>query len=212
MIVIDRDWAEWHNAYDDPASTLSRRLAVVRERVGDALDRCGPGPLRVISLCAGQGRDLVGALESHPRRDDVTARLVELDPRNAAEARRLAGAAGLARVEVRVADAALIDEYADLTPANLVLACGVFGNISDVDVERTIAHCAQLCAEGGYVVWTRHRRPPDLVPQICRWFDQYGFASRWLSDAAERFGVGLHQRVAPPTPWRPGSRMFTFDR
>jgi hypothetical protein len=33
----------------------------------------------VISLCAGQGRDLLGVLADHPRREDVRARLVELD-------------------------------------------------------------------------------------------------------------------------------------
>ncbi|GHD35622.1 hypothetical protein GCM10010335_31060 [Streptomyces galbus] len=30
-------------------------------------------------MCAGQGRDLIGVLAGHPRRDDVRARLVELD-------------------------------------------------------------------------------------------------------------------------------------
>jgi hypothetical protein len=31
-------------------------------------------------MCAGQGHDVLGALPDHPRRGDVTARLVELDP------------------------------------------------------------------------------------------------------------------------------------
>jgi hypothetical protein len=42
----------------------------------------------MIRLCAGQGRDVVGALVDHPRRVDVVARLVELDPRNVAHAQR----------------------------------------------------------------------------------------------------------------------------
>ena len=55
------------------------------------LDRAPAGHVRLISLCAGQGRDVIGVLTGHPRRDDVRARLVELDERNVALARRAAG-------------------------------------------------------------------------------------------------------------------------
>ena len=85
-----------------------------------ALDAAPPGPLHAISLCAGQGRDLIGVLARHPRRDDVTARLVELDPRNAAAARDAAEVADLPRVEVVTGDAALTDQYAGMVPAYLV--------------------------------------------------------------------------------------------
>ena len=42
--------------------------------------------------------------------------------------------------EVVTADAALTDAYAGLVPADIVLACGVFGNITDEDVDRTVAY------------------------------------------------------------------------
>jgi hypothetical protein len=96
--LVAEDWYAWHDRYDDPRTGLARRLALVRDRVRAALDEAPPGPLRVISLCAGQGTDLIGPLSRHPRRGDVTARLVELDPRNTAAARRLADEAGLDRV------------------------------------------------------------------------------------------------------------------
>lgn len=51
-------------------------------------------------MCAGQGRDLIDVLSGHPRRAEVTARLVELEPRNAAAARQRAAAAGLPLVDV----------------------------------------------------------------------------------------------------------------
>jgi hypothetical protein len=101
------DWHAWHDDYGQPDSALGRRLRVVQEQVRLALEDCPPGPLRAVSLCAGQGHDLLGALERHPRREDVTARLGELDPRNAALAKRAAEATGLSRVEVVVGDAAL---------------------------------------------------------------------------------------------------------
>jgi hypothetical protein len=205
-----RDWYAWHSDYDTPGSALARRLVAVRERIREALDAAGPGPLRMVSLCAGQGRDVLEVLAVHPRRHDVTARLVELDPRNAALAAQAADTAGLHSVEVRVGDAALTDQYADLVPADLVLICGVFGNISDADVRATIGYASALCAPGGTVVWTRHRRPPDLVPRICHWFAEQGFEQRWLSEPGDGFGLGVHRFTGHPRPLRPGTRMFTF--
>jgi hypothetical protein len=96
------DWHEWHDAYDTPDSYLGRPLALVQSRVRLALDEAPPGPLTAVSVCAGQGRDLIGVLAEHPRRGDVRARLVELDDRNAEVAARAAGAAGLSGVEVVV--------------------------------------------------------------------------------------------------------------
>ena len=157
------DWHEWHDAYDSPDSYLGRRLALVQERIRLALDEAPPGPLTAVSLCAGQGRDLIGALHDHPRRADVRARLVELDDRNVAVARAAARAAGLPDVEVLAGDASLTDHYAPLVPADLVLVCGVLGNLVDADVERTIDHLAQLCRPGGTVVWTRTRHFRKLV-------------------------------------------------
>ena len=60
--MAQRDWHEWHAAYDNPGSGLARRLAWVQDQVRAALDAAPAGPVRVISLCAGQGRDLIGAL------------------------------------------------------------------------------------------------------------------------------------------------------
>jgi hypothetical protein len=153
--VSERDWYAWHADYDNPDSGLSRRLGWVQDRIRAALDDAPPGPFRAISLCAGQGRDLIGALSGHPRRADVTARLVELDPRNTEVARRLAAEAGLPDVEIVTGDASRTSAYADLVPAGLVLACGLFGNITNAHIERTIGYCTQLCATGGTVVWTR---------------------------------------------------------
>lgn len=207
-----RDWHDWHDAYDDPDSPLSRRLEVVRERIRIALDEAPPGPLRVVSACAGQGRDLLPVLAAHPRRGDVQARLVELDPRNVAVARAGAAAAGLATVEVVEDDAAWTDRYLGLVPADLVLMCGVFGNITDEDIERTVGYCRQLCARDGIVIWTRHRKPPDRCEQAAAWFEHHGFTRVWLREPDIEQGVGVHRLATEPDTMVPGERMFTFVR
>jgi hypothetical protein len=208
----DTDWRAWHAAYDDPRSWLGERLAVVQARLAEALDTAPPGRLRAVSLCAGEGRDLLPVLAAHPRGRDVTARLVELNPHNAAAARRSAEERGLPGVEVVTGDAALSDACAGLVPADLVLACGIFGNISDADIEHTIGCLPQLCTAGAAVFWTRARSEPDMVPQICRWFGGHGFEQVWVSDPGHKYGVGVHRFRGQPQPLAAGTRMFTFIR
>ncbi|MFE1318955.1 class I SAM-dependent methyltransferase family protein [Kitasatospora phosalacinea] len=205
------DWSAWHEGYDDPGSWQARRLRAVQELVREALDGAPAGELRIVSLCAGQGRDVLGVLADHPRRADVRARLVELDPRNTATARRLAEAAGLgARVEVVTGDAALPARYAGLVPADLVLVCGVFGNLTDADVARTVRACRALCRTGGTVIWTRHREAPDLVPRILDWFAGAEFEQLRLSPPDAGYGVGAHRFTGTPDEPAPEQRMFDF--
>jgi hypothetical protein len=204
------DWKAWHEDYDRPASELGQRLWVVQQRLRHALGTLPDGPLRAVSLCAGQGRDLIGVLAGHPRRGDVRARLVELDPRNAGRARAAAEAAGLGQVEVVTGDAGLTDHYRGAVPADIVLICGVFANIVDADVLRTIGHCPELCAPGGVVIWTRRRDTPDRVPWIGEWFERCGFEPLWLSEPSVTFAVGVHRFRRRSRPLTSGTRMFTF--
>jgi hypothetical protein len=209
-VAAERDWWAWHERYDDPGSSLAQRLAVVQARVADALSAAPSGPLRLISMCAGQGRDVIPVLASHERGRDVSARLVEIDPRLAGAARQAAARAGLDKIAVVTGDAGVGGAYTGLVPADIVLACGVFGNITEADIEHTIGCCTQLCAGGGTVVWTRARSAPDLVPQICSWFSERGFELVWLSEPGLKYGVGVHRFAGQPQPPGPGSRMFTF--
>jgi len=203
------DWHAWHEAYDDSGSDLARRLEVVRERIARVLDAAAPGEIKVLSICAGQGRDLLGALEGHPRRGDVRALLVELDPRNAEAAREHAARIGAGGVEVLVGDASLTSQYQTLAPADLVLSCGVFGNLTAQDIQRTIGHLAALCRPGGTVVWTRHRKEPDLVPTVCDWFAEDGFTLESVTPPGQT-AVGVHRYTGQVRRLVPGARMFTF--
>jgi hypothetical protein len=208
--VARTDWHAWHSAYDDPDSWQARRLLTVRERIRSALDDAPPGPLTVLVLVAGQGRDLIPELAVHPRRHDVTARLVELDPRNAESARSAAGAAGLAGVEVVTGDAALTDHYVGLAPADLVLICGLFVHIADEDIHQVVRHAPGLARRGGRVIWTRDHGEPDLVPQISGWFADQGFEKVWETGPEVRHAVVEHRSRRDSVPLAPGTKLFTF--
>jgi hypothetical protein len=209
-----RDYQAWHRQYDDPDSAVSQRLGVVQRRLRELLDAAPPGPIRVISICAGEGRDLLGVLPDHPRRADVSAVLVEIDHSIAGLARIAATVAGLTQIEVLEADAAVSDVYAPYIPADLVLACGIFGNISITDLERTVRNLSMLGHPGTAVIWTRHRQEPDLTPAIRRWFVESGFQELSFDglENESKSGIGVVRLAGDPVPFTSGIQFFTFVR
>ena len=198
--------------YDDPRSPLGRRLRVVQQRVREALDVARPGRIRTVSVCAGQGRDKLGALKGHPRGGDVPARLVEGDAAKVRAARATARRSGLGGIEVVEGDASVTDSYAGAVPASLVLLGGVFGRIPFADVERTVSLLPQLCAEGAQVIWTRGRREgAERTDEIRAVFAEHGFHERWLSGPGEKdHVVGVHRFAGRPVPLERGRRLFSF--
>ena len=206
-------WVAWHDRYDDPDSALSHRLAVVRRRIGEALDGALPGPITVVSMCAGQGRDLLGALDAHPRRDDVRARLVELDEDNVAFARASARAAGLDEANVEI----------------------VRGDASDTT--RTRAWCPPTwcsCAASSATFptttsGTRSCRSPRSAHPVPRWSGRVGgtrptsrrpsgagspmrASTRWRSTSrrVSNSASGTHRYTGDAKPFVPGVHLFTF--
>jgi hypothetical protein len=210
------DWSQWHDAYTRPGSGLADRLNAVRGEISRRLDQTAPQPVRVISACAGDGRDLLGVLAGRSDADRVTAFLVEYDARLAARAHAAASRVD-ARVDVRQADAAQSSVYADAVPADLLLLCGIFGNICDDDIRATIEAAPQLCGPGAEVIWTRHRGDPDLTPSIRGWFRAAGFeeVAFHAPEAIEwhdKWSVGVHRLTAQPQPLQTGRHWFTFVR
>jgi hypothetical protein len=139
---------------------------------------------------------------------------VEADVRNAGPVGQAAAGQGLFQVEVRQADASLAASFADALPADVLLLCGIFGNVNDRDIRRTVQAALALCGAGATVIWTRHRRPPDLTPQIRAWFAESGF-DEVAFDALETSvltSVGVNRLCGAPADTPPSHRRFTFPR
>jgi hypothetical protein len=208
-----RDYVGWHDDYERLGSPLHLRLVVVRDLLAGVLDELPEGPVRVISVCAGQGHDVVSVARRHRRGSDLVGRLVERDPHNAAAARAAIGTAGLRGLEVLEADAGSSDAYAGVCPADVVLVCGVLGNIPDDEIERTLKFLPRLCAAGAWVVWTRSPRPAGIIATIEGWLVEAGFKPRALVvPDAPLFGVGAAQLVGPAQPFQSSTRLFQFRR
>ncbi len=203
------EWVEWHKGYG-PGSPLTRRLEVVQRLITTALDTAPPGPIAVISMCAGDGRDLLGVLPGHPRGSDVVGRMVEIDPELAARARERAGGISNA-IDVVTGDASWTSSYAGAVPAGVVLACGIFGNITDDDIHTTVTCLPALCAPGATVIWTRGTFTPDLTPTVRAWFAESGFSElEFVTVPETTVGVGAHRLTSPPGVFEPDVQLFTF--
>ena len=208
------DWVAWHEPYADPASWRSQRLAVVRRLLAGALDAAPTGRISLVSLCAGQGHDVLGVLPDHPRRRDVRARLVEADAANVAAARRRATEVGMTDDELEVVrgDAGTTDACAGRAPVDVLLLCGIFGNVVNDDIRRTIGSLPTLVAAGATVLWTRYPRDAELLPTIDGWFVDAGFERLAVETGADGtgYGVGAHRFAGEPRPFASGTRLFTF--
>ena len=208
---MSTDWQAWHEPYADPDSDLSRRRRSVQRQIAQWLDDRNDDRLRVVSACAGDGRDLLEVLAARPDRARVTATLLELDEGLARAAAEFAAAHDLV-VDVRRGDAGTTDSYAGAVPADLVQMCGVFGNVTDDDLRATIAALPQLCTPGATVIWTRGRfATGDLTGEIRGWFGDEGFEEVAFDAPWDaKYRVGTHRLVAAPRSLTPGQTFFRF--
>jgi hypothetical protein len=221
---MTRDWHSWHREYDDPASSLSRRLEEVRVRLA-ALLEVGTGPVRLLSLCAGDGRDTIPVLAGSERH--VRATLVELDPELGEAAEAAARAAGV-DIDVRTDDAGLVAAWSDVLPVDVLMLCGVFGNVADGDVALTVTAARSMLSPGGAVIWTRgHRVPHDQDPlpsgavpsdgsdqseRVRGLFTASGFEEvAFVKPADATYRVGVVRLATPSTAPLP-DRLFSFAR
>jgi hypothetical protein len=206
------DWVDWHRGYEDPGSSLSQRLLIVRQRVGEALDALGPGLQRVLSLCSGDGRDLLPELAVRPALAPEVL-LVELDPSLARDAAENAAGLSLGGVLVAEADAGDTAVWADIVPAEMVLLCGIFGNVSEDDIRGTLAALPSLVTPGGFVIWTRGAfADVDLRPAVRRWVVEAGFDEVAYDGEPAQYGVGMARRRPDTADVALPDRLFTFIR
>jgi hypothetical protein len=112
-------------------------------------------------------------------------------------------------------DAGMIAACAGAAPADLLLLCGIFGNVSDDDIARTIEVVPSLLTVGGTVVWIRHTGEPDITPRVRALFTDAGVdETAFLTGRryGQKWAVGAGTLQARYSALGPDRRMFTFFR
>jgi len=210
---MPKDWFAWHDNYRT-RPRMRQRLQIVREYISTCLHKYPPGKITVVSVCAGDGRDLIGTLFDHPRSSDVCARLIELDPRLVEAGRTAAKSAGLGeQLEFVCADATQSSVYAGVAPADLVLVCGVFGNVPEAELQGLTWSLRFLCRKDGFIIWTR-----DLIEDgdrrlavIRELLHESGFEEvSFKMTLAGNMGVGTHRYLGEPLPLPDDQQLFVF--
>jgi hypothetical protein len=210
-MVVVTDWHAWHRDYKDSNSSLSRRLAVVQDRLSDLLS--GRAPVaKVLSLCAGDGRDILPVVARLPSDQRPEVLLVELDSELASAAEERAARLGVAATVVR-GDAGSAAIWQDFLPVDVLLLCGILGNISQEDIRVTIEAARAMVVAGGAVIWTRgYFTGKDLRLQVRRWFSDAGFKELAFDAEPTGYGVGTNRlRSTAPIADIP-ARLFSFVR
>jgi hypothetical protein len=140
---------------NSPTVTVLTRFAL-REQIAAAAAKGTGKSLHLVSICAGDGRDVIGTFAAFDARQDVHATLIESHPALVTRGQAAVDQLGLAgRITFRCADATQSSTYVDMRPAQIIVLCGVFGNLKERDVQRLIAALPSLCARDASVIWTR---------------------------------------------------------
>src|SRR5439155_3062726 len=82
LYLSQPDWVQWQQLYENPEQVVAQRLVIVQRLIREFLAARAGDKVSVVSVCAGQGRDILGVLADHPDR----GYLVELNPTNTAQA------------------------------------------------------------------------------------------------------------------------------
>jgi len=207
------DWNAWHKLYDS-STALQRRLELVRGQIAAALGAAPPGEIRLISVCAGDGRDVLGALAGHPRVRDVRARLVEIDPELVAAGRTAAQDANFSgRVEFVQGDATRSSPYEGIAPAHVVVMAGMIGLVDTGEIPGLVRCLRCLTARDGRVVWTRNldfrdgtRHSMAIRKALAEGafkaatFKMTSWSNLFRRRPESRFVVATHVHLADPEP------------
>ena len=102
---------------------------------------------------------------------------------------------------------------------DLLLLCGIFGNIPLAEIEATVAASPSMLHPGGFVVWTRGgpnlhgENEPGLRPWVRSLFTANGFEEVSFAGGSAPYGVGVARLAQAPGPRRAvPEQLFAFTR
>jgi hypothetical protein len=206
-------WNNWPaRAYE--RDSYRHRLAAVEQHVCDALDCAPAGEIRVVSICAGDGRDLIDVVATHPRRGDVSAWLVEAD-RNSVEA----GIASAKAIGLQDSfcflrtDATKYETYQNIPRADILLLCGVWGHVPAEERDAVARACGALSRQGGSVIWTRGvRLGMERLDEISAHFRAPQWKQKSLTITSDRkWAVVTQSQMMTAASPPKDSRIFHFQ-
>jgi hypothetical protein len=205
-------WSGWPQQVYRTAH-YQQRLAAVQMHLGECIDLAPAGLVRIVSLCAGDGRDVIGTMVGHRRRGDVRACLVELNEHSVGQGIESAKAAGVdGQIKFIAGDATDFASYQGYLPCDIMLVCGVWGHVPPLERERLVASLAKFGKQGSAVVWTRGvSRGMSRLDDIQEHFVKPIWERvRLTFTQDEEWAVVTHRYCGSPQRTPPSGRVFEF--
>jgi non-ribosomal peptide synthetase component F/acyl carrier protein len=207
-------WSNWHKNYE-VSPRLKARLQLVQGQIDGVLIAAPPGPIRILSICAGDGRDLLGLRPDHSRRPDIVAYLVDNDSPSLERGRREAAQIQFpGQLHFLEADATQNRSYQDLGHFDLVLISGLLGHLRPEGVTSLLTGLPMLCRHNGWVLWNRHlvlNQGSRQVPTIRQCLAETGFSEiHFQMTDPQGFAVSLAQFRGTSQPLPPEGTLFEF--
>jgi 2-polyprenyl-3-methyl-5-hydroxy-6-metoxy-1,4-benzoquinol methylase len=199
-------WYDWHiEKHSDPNSYTSQRMTdiglVIEEYLKDTVHRSN-----IVSVCAGQGLDLIPILRQYPNSAD--AYLIDIEQQNIDHINKIS--TGLEGIHTYAADATVSNTYINnkIPRANLLLVCGVFAHLTSEDQSIFIQNMRSLLKPGGYVIWTRI---DEYLNDIHEKFENNGYKKIDLSHINLSTGsVGMSRLKESIKTLHPDKQIFNF--
>lgn len=207
-------WSNWP-AMSYQRTSYRKRLRVVQDHIAECLDRAERGPVRVVSICAGDGRDVVGVLETHERREDVSAWLVELDPKSVEAGIAARDATNLKKqVTFVLGDATDFATFKNILRCDIVVVCGVWGHVPPEERLRLVQALGKFCKPGGFVVWSRRMdRGQFRFADVQSLFESNSFERVNESVTSDgKWAVCTHRYIGTTADVPTSGRIFNFKR
>jgi hypothetical protein len=207
-------WNGWPDKiYQD--KSYQQRLEAVQGQIKKFLDTAPAGPFRILNICAGDGRDVLGAVCEHPRRTDVFAWFVELDRDSVEQGRQTAVKLGLENSTRFInGDATVYSTYRSVGRADLVIACGVWGHVPTPEKPSLVRAMATFCNPGGRLIWTRGvSRGIEKVRELEALFDEQTWDDHQLTFTPNKsWAVAIYRYCGPMLELPADGQIFNFQR
>ena len=217
------DWSS--RFYTEQHPGFVARLKTTTRMIAESLAEAPAGEVRVLSLCCGDGRDLLGALRDHPRKGDVRALMIDRDASSVRRGRQWAHEQGLGeRIEFVNSDAADWTGMGGWVPFHMVIISGVFVHLTVEHAQNLVGALPMLCRDGSTVVWNRRvvaastggqetgdPIPRAHLPDLRAFFAAAGFVTAACEETGP-IGHGILRDVyrGPVVPFEPRSGIFEF--
>jgi len=168
-------WTEWHEeAYNDINSLPYQRTEIVKDLINKYLSEIDKN-IVVISIGAGQSRDILPVLIGRKDNDRITTYLIDTDIECLNYAKNYAKDNNIINVHIVDMDGSLVKNYKDIPKADLIIFCGMMTQKNTDEVKNLANNIKLICNEDAQIIWSRHGYDGDYSTPFRNVFNENSY-------------------------------------